>query len=338
MKKAIIFIILVSIGVVVLLTAVAGGKQMWKVFISASANEIFFAACLMILVVFLDSLRTKLLSAVTGKKISLKKCLENTLLGMYVSALTPFSAGGQPFQVYHLSQQGIAAESSSMIVGVKFITSFSVMLSAGFLFLAVLNKKILQLSGARWLMIAGLVLTCIMYVFFLLLIFSKRIAVKIILSKPLMKIISIALRKNTQKILEQATTKVDNYFRLVRNLWKESRLLVIANILITVIIQICFMSIPYLCLRSVTSTINSTYWQFLGMMFITTTSVYFIPTPGSVGGVEGAFYLIFRGICSSTYIASTVILWRSITYYSLIIVGTLLISKNLFASFREEKL
>lgn len=49
----------------------------------------------------------------------------------------------------------------------------------------------------------------------------------------------------------------------------------------------------------------------------------FLPMPGSAGGTEATFILMFSTIFSHTDAASIMILWRSITFYQTLIIGGL---------------
>jgi uncharacterized membrane protein YbhN (UPF0104 family) len=60
----------------------------------------------------------------------------------------------------------------------------------------------------------------------------------------------------------------------------------------------------------------------------------FIPTPGSGGGAEGGFLLIFNSIFKQGTINMSILFWRLYTFYLPIILGAFF----LIPSKRKEKL
>jgi len=293
------------------------------------------ACCTYIVFMIIDAFRTKILLSHDGVKISYLLCFQNTVLGLYTSAITPFSAGGQPFQIYHLVKNNIPIERSSMAIGVKFITSLTLMITSSFVLILFRGKRLISDNGSAFLIYTGLTLTSAIYVFFILLIFSKSFTYKIFTSKFLTKFISRLTKKDTELVFKKTVDSLFNYFELLKNLWMSSKPLLIINMLLTALEILLTMTVPYILMLSFGfQKIN--YLEFLAAMLAMTMVVYFLPTPGSSGGIEGAFYMMFKNISSRDIVVATVITWRLITYYAVIIAGSLLLSKVLL-SFKQTK-
>lgn len=62
------------------------------------------------------------------------------------------------------------------------------------------------------------------------------------------------------------------------------------------------------------------FWQWV--VFVTLT---FIPTPGAAGGAEATFYFIFKNFIPNNYIGIITIAWRFFTYYSNLMIGTIVL-------------
>jgi uncharacterized membrane protein YbhN (UPF0104 family) len=48
-----------------------------------------------------------------------------------------------------------------------------------------------------------------------------------------------------------------------------------------------------------------------------------IPLPGAAGGAEGGFYLIYSKFFASNTILTAIFIWRVLTYYSSIAIGSI---------------
>lgn len=329
MRTKIIIGIILSLGVTALISLFGAKDTLFAAFKAIDLLIFSFACLLYFVFILIDAFRTKILLTHDGIRVGYLLCLQNTVLGLYTSAITPFSAGGQPFQIYHLVKNNISIERSSMAVGVKFITSLTLMITASFVLIALNGRRLVSDSTSAFVIYTGFMLTSIVYVFFLFLILSKNFTYKIFTSKLLTRMISRLTKKNTQVVFKKTVDSLSNYFDMIRNLWTSSKLLLIFNVLLTGLEIILTMSIPYILMLSFGfQKVN--YFEFLAAMLAMTMVVYFLPTPGSSGGIEGAFYMMFKNLVSRDIVVATVITWRLITYYTMIAVGTFLLSRVLW--------
>ncbi len=280
--------IILSLGMTGLISLFGARDTLFAAFRSIDFG-IFLIACLVYFVfILIDALRTKILLSHDGIKVSYLLCLENTVLGLYTSAITPFSAGGQPFQIYHLVKNNIPVERSSMAVGVKFITSLTLMITASFFLILFRGKRIVSDNGSAFLVYTGLILTSSVYVFFILLIFSKNFTQKIFTSKFLTAVISRLTKKDTQVVFKKTIDSVSGYFELLKNLWTSSKLLLVFNVLLTCLEILLTMSVPYTLMLSFGFR-KVNYLEFLAAILTMTMVVYFLPTPGSSAGLREPF-------------------------------------------------
>ncbi|HOP83127.1 MAG TPA: lysylphosphatidylglycerol synthase domain-containing protein, partial [Fervidobacterium sp.] len=82
------------------------------------------------------------------------------------------------------------------------------------------------------------------------------------------------------------------------------------------------------------STKSLAFPVFWGIMTMLNTVVYYIPTPGSSGGVEGFYQLIYSTIYGGKASMSGIVVYRFVTYYLIVFLGTALVWR--FARFRKE--
>jgi hypothetical protein len=85
-----------------------------------------------------------------------------------------------------------------------------------------------------------------------------------------------------------------------------------------------YYSIPYFCAMALNIPVTpSMLLNIIALSSFVAMINAFLPMPGSAGGTEATFILMFSTIFSHTDAASIMILWRSITFYQTLIIGGL---------------
>jgi len=318
--------IVIGLSAISLVVHFAGASNVFKNFKRMNfqwAVYLFLASVGRILV---DSLRTYYLSKVSGYEIKYSKALENSIFGSYISAITPFSAGGQPFQIWHLTRLGLNVGEASMIVGIKFITSFSITVAWGFIGLLTYRKEILNIPYIGKIFVFGTILTVSIYIFFLFMILNPKFA-KVILTSPIIFYpMKFFLRKDKDQLKEQITQKVEEYKNALLYFWKSSKGSLICNAILSFIMISLTLSTSYLSIKVFYQS-NIPFFEIIGIQSALNLVVYFMPSPGSSGGIEGAFYLAYSRFVPKDIVASAVIIWRISTYYLSILLGILIAVK-----------
>ena len=77
-------------------------------------------ACgLVVITWLLDSLRMRALIRSLGGDLSVLGGMRISIMGAFVSSVTPFDSGGEPVQAYLLTEIGLNAGQSSAVIAVK---------------------------------------------------------------------------------------------------------------------------------------------------------------------------------------------------------------------------
>ena len=76
-------------------------------------------------VMALDVIKFCIISKTVTGKFNIRISTKTNFIGKYYDAVTPFSTGGQPMQIYYLNSKGISGGNSSAIVLIRYI--FSIM-------------------------------------------------------------------------------------------------------------------------------------------------------------------------------------------------------------------
>ena len=278
---------------------------------------IIIAIFLMLLSILFQSISLHIYLNKINPNYKFKDTCTLMLATQLFNAITPFSSGGQPFQVYVLNKQGIkVAESASALL--QNFLSFQLGLTVlGTVFVIINNifNIIPSSSLLRHIVLIGFAINVLV----LLLIFYLGYA-KDSNTKVLNKILNIKLIRNKEKLKIQANNKIQEFYN-TGNLFKQNKSLIFKTIIFNVISLLILYSIPLFVFYSIgkgknidllDSLLCSSYTYFVGS---------FVPIPGGTGGLEYGFIEFFKEFTSSTIISTCMILWRTITYYIPMIIG-----------------
>ena len=91
---------------------------------------------------------------------------------------------------------------------------------------------------------------------------------------------------------------------------------------IAVLQSLFYYSITYMVYRAFGNS-GVSFWQIIPAQAFLLLIMTFIPTPGSGGGAEGGFWVMFNSIFKNGTINMSILFWRLYTFYLPIIVGAL---------------
>ena len=252
----------------------------------------------------------------------------------FYNGITPFSAGGQPFQIYSFSKKGVKASKATGIVLANFavfmmVTNLIALLALIFWNQFTANLNNITVSGstfdANWFIpiaIIGYVINFLVLVFMFTLGLSKKIRNGIIgIVKGLCKI--KFLGKHFSKFIPALEEYCDNAQIAFKEISKNKKAFILAFIS-RFFSMVAYYAIPFFILLAV--GINVTAADFIIVLFGTSfaiTAVVFIPTPGGTGGIEYAFALVLASVASASLGSAQAVslIWRLVTFYFILILS-----------------
>ncbi len=267
-----------------------------------------------------DSLRLKLVLAQFRIRITFVQAFYNSAVGSFFTNITPMTAGGQPFQIYHLSVVGVPAETSTNIIMSRFVEQAMTSLLISLLFLTQISWVASSLRMGARLMYVALGISLCMTVLLLVLLIRPHVVgrLAIVLERTFLgRLIGrISGKHNWAPSLHKWSHRLREN---VRMLWSEKTWAMVLDILMGA----CNILLHAYSLLFVLEGVTGTTLPFLEVIItyvILWQVVFYIPTPGASGGVEGAFSLVYSGLTGA--VGSTVIavfVWRLATYYLLLL-------------------
>ncbi len=245
------------------------------------------------------------------------------IAGLFFNAITPFSSGGQPMQLYMMHKYKISVSKGSSILARKFLVFQTIMVfyglmvvlfEASFFMSAVPTFVYVSIVGfaVNVLVILGLYFVCFRYKS------SRKVFLCII--KKIRKIF-----KKSKKIRHGCT----KFMKGVREFYTQMRASVHGTNWIvlgglTFLQLTLFYSIPFV----VAMGLNLSKGQFIRMIsasaFVSMVTA-FVPLPGAAFGAEGGFYVFFKMFFPENLVLFALIIWRLLTFYMPLLVGFLVV-------------
>lgn len=293
-------------------------------------NANYLLIILAVLVLFLHYLiRTfvfyKLLKA-QDDNISFIETFKQFLMTMFFNAITPFSTGGQPLQIYMINKNtGLSmGRATAAVIQNSFLYQIA-LVACGLL--AVIFNSIFNVFPKEALIakltIIGFIFHTLAAIFFFVLSFSSNLAKKLIgLFIKFLALIRIV--KDKDKVLEKWDRNISEFSVAGKEL-RENLKMTFGGIMLNFLAMLLFYSIPFVVIKAIDpySTITLT------SALVATSYIYligaFVPIPGASGGIEYSFSKFYGYLLLDMpgVLGAALILWRFITYYLGMILGAI---------------
>ena len=243
------------------------------------------------------------------------------LSALFFNAITPFSSGGQPFQIYLLNKQGIKITESTNALLQNFLSYQTALTILGTL--AIIANSFLLIipstSLLKQIVIIGFVVNVLVLGILIFLSKAKGANTKLF-NKIFNFIFSFKFIKNRESLKEKANSKIEEFYQS-SEFFKHNKYIFLKATIYNIISLLVLYSVPLFIFYSVgefdsvtlsDSIICASYTYFIGS---------FVPIPGGTGGLEYAFIEFFKVFTSGPIISTCMILWRFITYYLSMFLG-----------------
>ncbi len=325
--------VLLSLSTLLLLALFVKGVKISERIRQFSLLESVSYFALFSVVFLIDSFRTVFLSRFLGEKFKFSKALENSVLGYFFSYVTPFSAGGQPFQIYHLHSSGMKTENASAIILTRwsnmliFLSISSALLA--FKYLKYVRTGIKFMDKVVWLLIGGSIVVSGIIVFSLLFPVVGNFVVEILRKLPLTGFYEFFFRRNFAEDIDKFSNWLNKFYGSIRKIWIKRPQIALFDMSLGVLDLAIIFYVLYRAIEN-SSLIAGTNFRlsFFGLsaLFILLSYiVYYIPTPGASGGVEGGFFAVLSQYGSKASVMRGILVWRVSTYYFTILLGLIVL-------------
>lgn len=327
MKKVIFNIIVISSTAIILLMLIFftnGVDELVHLMETINYQWIAVAFSCMILYWIIGGVILHIITTSLFEKYKLGDSMKLNMIGHFFNAITPFSTGGQPMQVYVMTKKGIKIGHAASIMVIRSMLYSTVLFFytlVMFIFKAPLFSK--NIPHFFLLSLIGFILNFFVVMMYAMFAFKRetaRTVLNFIFDKILKKIKFLKNVDKWQQKLETESISFDDGAAAL----KSNRKVLFITVILQIIHFTFFFSIPYFIYLAVEHSNSLKLWDMIAAQPIITMISSFIPTPGATGGVEGAGYLFFSQYFRSSVVIPVILIWRIITYYSSVILGGLL--------------
>lgn len=291
---------------------------------SVSIYEFILAISLTLLSFVIDGIKHFIIFRALGQKINLISAINSCFIAAYFSAVTPFSVGGQPFQIMYLNKKGIKSSYATQVVFLRLFEMIFLMFLIDITYVFVFSKNVAGIS--KNLIFLGLFLTFISSLIILLSIIFPKIISKIILLTSKIPLINKFV--NAEKI-ESWFHELDE---VIRKIFREHKFLMFID-LIMMFLLLMFQSFVFFYAIDIFTPLKIKFIEFFATVNIVNAVAFLVPTPGASGSFEFVFTnALIPFATEKEFIIKGVLFFRFLSYYLVLIIGTLIVFLNLFKS------
>lgn len=252
--------------------------------------------------------------------------LDNFLISscdLFFNGITPFSTGGQPFQIYFMHRGGMRSSEATSAVMSKMIIYQIAIIFLGALALFIGYKRVSDNNNVFTIfVIVGFLINLLILI--VLILTSTSIKIKNLVLKAFYLLGKIKiLTKFVSAKYERFEAFLEEFQASFIMLFKNPLKLYISLFFQTISLLIMYF-IPILFLKSLNIEIsNNEIIYIISLSSLNYTFMSYIPTPGASLGAEFGFQTLLLTVSNvtSNIAVTVVLLWRFFTYYLSMLYG-----------------
>lgn len=297
-------------------------EQLDNIIVAFKSLDVYYVILCLITVVLSWGIEAYILYDISDRQLSFRHSSYIVLAGLFFNAITPFSTGGQPMQLYMMHKYRISVGRGSSILARKFLIFQTIMVLYGLM--VVLFEASYFMAQIPTFVYFGIIGFTVNFLVILGLYFvSFRY-------KSARRFFAWAVKKirrmtKSQKIRKSGTS----FLKGVREFYTQMR----KSVTNTNWFKLSFLTFLQLSLYYAVPVVIA--WgldlskvQFIRMIsasaFVSMVTA-FIPLPGAAFGAEGGFYVFFEMFFPNNTVLMALILWRLLTFYIPLVVGFLVV-------------
>lgn len=331
-KKGMLSVALIgalTIGVIIALTFNANTLVVFK---KMDTDFLWLAMAAVFVSWFFSALAFYVLARAVKKPISMVESGRIYLGGSFFGFITPFGSGLIPTQIYILSNQGFSPGQATAITSARATISSWLFVALGLTIFILFGESLPPGSMSVNLLLGIVVVAAawsIITLFFIKKPNSAKVAIMRVLSS---RVISHRVNEGRlQNIKDKIYAEIDYLSANLKDLFsKQNAFSIIAVFLIEVVAWFAlFAVLPFVLFGF---GVKGSIAQLIFRLFLLFSLAPASPTPGGSGVIELASTGLLYGLVPNHIIGLTILVWRALTYYLMLLVGGVIILRLLTKS------
>lgn len=318
-----IICILISAGVLISFSISNNGiTGLVQSFVNMNYSWLLFGVACIMGYWFLDAVSLHVIIVDLYPKYGFLRTLKLQMLGLFYNAITPFASGGQPFQVYIMSKNGMEGGKAASIITFKAILFHIAMgvfaVASVFFGFGIYGKMVPNFFIVA---IAALLINVVIITALVIVSVNEKLTDKLLYW--LVKVAYVfKLTRAPKKMYTKLSAKLTEFHKSAVG-FMDSRGMIIKSFIYCIIELFLYFFASYCVYRALNLHEYAFYVLMVGQVFVLLIAS-FVPLPGGSGGAEGSFYLFFNNVYGGAVMPGMLI-WRILSYYSVILVGAVML-------------
>ncbi len=320
--KNVIFVLTILILAVVILLQFDDIESVFSIISGINTNYFILVIFVLIIHWLTWGMSLFLLIRRKTKEISKTKLFLITNTDLFFNGITPFSSGGQPFQLYAFTRSNVKASDATSSLLMNFIIHQLTVNILCILSLVYYNEISRQVDSFIIFVIIGFVIN------FAILFICLTASISVRIRSLYYKLFDVVCKiKFVNKFIGHKKQEFVEYIEEFQSSFKELcayKSTLIYSILMRTICMLAYYSIPFVILQSFDLNLGiDIYFYSLALSTFNFAIMSYIPIPGASVGAElglQTFLLTIAGVDVTTAIA-VIVIWRFLTYYLTMFYG-----------------
>jgi len=308
--------IIAGLAVNILLGALMNQDQMLQAISKVRVYYLIIPFLCYFVVSVIDALRLILVLRQCGYSLHFGEALYNAILGQFISNLTPSAAGGQAVQIYHLQKLDVPTKVATNVIFSRFVVNAMILMLVIVSAIPTITGIAGRFKAGDIVMYLGLTSTFLFSLLFLLVLIRPQLITSLagLADKRFLGKIIGRLSKNPEWFSSLKTWIIE-LREEIHYLWSHRFLSMILDIFLNILlIAVQGLSVFYI-LKVVTGA-DFTFYQVMVTFVVIWQVIFYIPTPGASGSLEGGFAAVYAGLTGKPELTLVaIVVWRVATYY-----------------------